>query len=260
MRALMFAAVLALPALADDTIVVTGHGEARVRPDRVEFRFAVAARAEKAADAVTKIGEKAGKVKDALLGAAKERKLEGATVTESGLEFRSPPGNEEAMAVMGGGGAAGGEGGGEVMLEKTLSMAVDGIDKMKDVEVAEHVASIVDAAVSAGANYSGGLQWDWTGRGPVPATVVFRMSDPQAALAKAWDAAAEDAKKRAGEIAKRFGREVGAVAKVEESSMPASQPEGQPLPAGQAGTHESVFSGMGEAKITAELRVEFKLK
>lgn len=258
MRSLLLAALLALPALADDTIVVTGHGEAKVRPDRVEFRFAVAARAEKAADAVTKIGEKAGKVKDALLAAAKERKLEGLTVQEGGLEFHSPPGNEEAMAVMGGGGAA--EGGGEVMLEKILSMAVDGIDKMKDTDVAEHVATIVDAAVSAGANYSGGLQWDWTGRGPVPASVVFRMSDPQAALAKAWDAAAEDAKKRAAEIAKRFGREVGAVAKVEEESTAGSQPEGQPLPAGQAGSHDSTFSGMGEAKITADLRVEFKLK
>lgn len=258
MRPLALALLLSLPALADDTIVVNGHGEARVRPDRVEFRFQVAARAEKAADAVTKIGEKATKVKDALAAAAKDRKLDAASVTEGGLEFGAPPGSEEGMVIMPGGG--GEEGSGEVMVEKTLTMAVNGIDAMKEAEVAEHVAAIVDAAVAAGASYSGGVQWDWTGRGPVPATVVFRMSDPQAALAKAWDAAAEDAKKRATEIAKRFGREVGAVTKVQEvqSSLPGA--EAQPVMPGQPASHESIFSGMGEAKITADLTVEFRLK
>ncbi|MEK7468910.1 MAG: SIMPL domain-containing protein [Planctomycetota bacterium] len=260
MRSLCLLALIALAAWADDTVIVTGHGEAKVRPDRVEFRFAVSARAEKAADAVTKIGEKSAKVRDDLKAAAAARKLEGATVKESGLDFRSPPGNEDAMVVMGGAGG-GGEGGGEVMVEKTVTMTVDGIDKLKDGEVAEHVAAIVDAAVAAGANYSGGMQWDWTGRGPVPATVVFRMSDPQAALAKAWDAAAEDAKKRAAEIAKRFGRQIGDVSKVEDVSGPLSgTAEAQPLAPGQAGSHQSTFSGTGEATITAELKVEFKLK
>lgn len=259
MRPLALALLLTLPAFAEDTVVVNGHGEARVRPDRVEFRFQVAARAEKAADAVTKIGEKATKVKDALTAAAKDRKLEAASVTEGGLEFGAPPGTDEGMVIMPGGGGAE-DGGGEVMVEKTLTMAVNGIDAMKEADVAEHVAAIVDAAVAAGASYSGGVQWDWTGRGPVPATVVFRMSDPQAALAKAWDAAAEDAKKRAAEIAKRFGREVGAVTKVQEvqSSLPGA--EAQPVMPGQPATHESIFSGMGEAKITADLTVEFRLK
>lgn len=258
MRPIALALLLALPALADDTIVVNGHGETRVRPDRVEFRFQVAASAEKAADAVTKIGEKAAKVKNALTEAAKDRKLDAASVTEGGLEFGAPPGSDEGMVIMPGGG--GDEGSGEVMLQRTLTMAVNGIDAMKEADVAEHVAAIVDAAVAAGASYSGGVQWDWSGRGLVPATVVFRMSDPQAALAKAWDAAAEDAKKRATEIAKRFGREVGAVTKVQEvqNSLPGA--EAQPVMPGQPASHESIFSGMGEAKITAELTVEFRLK
>ena len=260
MRTLLLLALLAVTSSAEDTIIVTGRGEAKVRPDRVEFRFAISARAEKAADAVTKIGEKSGKVKDELLKAAAARKFEGASVKESGLEFRSPPGNEDAMVVMGGAGG-GGEGGGEVMIEKTLTLTVDGIDKLKDSEVAEHVAAVVDAAVAAGANYSGGMQWDWTGRGPVPATVVFRMSDPQAALAKAWDAAADDARKRATQIAIRFGKQIGDVAKVEDVSRPVSGTgEGLPLAPGQAGGHDSTFSGTGEATITAELKVEFKLK
>ena len=260
MRSLLLLALISLNACAEDTVVVTGHGEAKVRHDRVEFRFAVSARAEKASDAVTKIGEKAGIVKDELMKAATARKLEGATVKEGGLDFRSPPGNDDAMVVMGGGGG-GAEGGSEVMVEKLLTLTVDGIDKLKDGEIAEHVAAVVDAAVAAGASYSGGMQWDWSGRGPVPATVVFRMSDPQAALAKAWDAAADDAKKRAGEIAKRFGRQIGEVSKVEDVSAPLSAAgEGPPLAPGQAGGRDSTFSGTGEATITAELKVEFKLK
>ncbi|MCE9581518.1 MAG: SIMPL domain-containing protein, partial [Planctomycetes bacterium] len=205
MRALLFAFLLSIPVLADDTILVTGHGEAKVRPDRLEFRFEVAVRAEKAGDAVTKIGEKATKVKDELAKAASLRKLQASPVTDEGLEFRNPPGNEDGMMVVGAPGGA--EGGGEVMVETTLTMTVDGIDKFKDTEIAEHVAAVLDAAIAAGATYSGGLQYDWSGRGPVPATVTFRLSDPQAALAKAWDAAAADAKRRAAEIAKRFGKQ-----------------------------------------------------
>ena len=44
MRSLCLLALIALAAWADDTVIVTGHGEAKVRPDRVEFRFAVSAR------------------------------------------------------------------------------------------------------------------------------------------------------------------------------------------------------------------------
>lgn len=257
MRPLFLALLLSLPALAEDmTVTVNGHGEAKVRPDRLEFRFEISARAEKAADAVTKIGEKSSKVKDSLLAAAKERKLDGASVTDSGLEFKAPPGNEEALMM---GGGAQPEGGGEVMVETTLLLGVDGVDKLKDAEIADHVAAVIDAAVAAGATYSGGIAYDWTGRGPVPATVTFRISDPQAALARAWDAAAADAKKRAGEIAKRFGKEAGEVVKIEEAPTDGA-PDMQPVPPGQPASHDAKFSGCGEATITADLKVAFRLK
>jgi len=256
MRTMLIAALLVLPALADETIVVTGHGEAKVRPDRLEFHFQVSAKAEKAADALTKIREKTEKVRAALLAAAKERKLEGAALSDSGLEFGSPANPEDPMMGGGGDGQAG-----EVLIRTLVTMRLDGVDKLKDPEIADHVAAIVDSAVAEGAAYFGGAGYDWDGSGLPPKTVAFELSDPSEGEGRAWDAAVKDARRRAVEIAKRFGREITEVVKIEDLTSANAAEVGVDMPAGPTGARKAVeFGGTGEETLTSDLKVEFRLK
>ncbi|NUN47516.1 MAG: SIMPL domain-containing protein [Candidatus Brocadiae bacterium] len=256
MRALVLTALLALPALADDTITVYARGEVTVRPDTMELRFRVAAKAEKAVDAVIKIGEKAGKVRDAMAEAAKERKIEAAPIRSDGLEFRNAVDPDEAGAIFGGGVAEPPPG--DVLVETTIAMTVDGLDRMKDEEIADHVSAIVDGAIGAGAVYSGGFQWDWTGQRAVPASVIFRVKDPAAARAAAYEAAAQDARRKAAELAKSFGREVGTVARVED--IGSKPPSGVETPAVEPPARFEEWRRTGESTLAVDLKVEFRLK
>lgn len=256
MRTLVIAALLALPALAEDVVVVLGHGEARTRPDRLVLTFRVSSNAEKAADALAKQKSKVEKAKAALDAASKERKLEGAVLADSGLEFGAPA-NQEDVIIMGGGAPEGAQ---EVHVSTLVSLTLEGADKLDEGALAEHVVALIDAAVEGGAEYAGGAPAGWGTDGLAPATVRYEFSDPDAAIEKAWDAAVENARKRAVAIATRFGRQVSEVVKIEDLSGAEEDADGEALPPGVGGAGVGAMRTSGVAAVRADVRVTFRMK
>ncbi|MBI2923461.1 MAG: SIMPL domain-containing protein, partial [Planctomycetes bacterium] len=107
---------------------------------------------------------------------------------------------------------------------------------------------------------SGGVPAGWGGEGLPPATVRYEFSDPDAALEKAWDAAVENARKRAIAIATRFGRQVTEVVKIEDLSGAQEDSDGEPLPAGAGGAGAEAMRTSGAAELRADVRVTFRMK
>ena len=197
--ALAAALVLPLPALAQqapDTprIIVTGEGEATVRPDMAIVSLSVMREAETARAALDANNE----AMNAVISALKEAGVEDRDIQTSGLSIqprwdypRREDGSQEARLVA---------------YQVTNSLTI----RVRDLA---GVGAVIDNSVSLGVNQGG--------------SISFTNQDPDAVIDQARRAAVEDATRRAHTLAEAANVELGAVLEItEQANMP------QPIPLG----------------------------
>lgn len=198
---LALAAVLALPlpALAQqvpDTprVVVTGEGEATVRPDMAIVNLSVMREAETARAALDANNETIS----AVIASLKQAGVEERDIQTSGLSIqprwdypRSEDGSQEVRLVA---------------YQVTNSLTI----RVRDLA---QVGTIIDNSVSLGVNQGGSIR--------------FTNQDPDAVIDQARHAAVEDATRRARTLAEAANVELGAILEMtEQANMPAPQPLG----------------------------------
>jgi uncharacterized protein YggE len=205
-------------AAADDAgITVTATGESTVKPDRLEIDLKAAAGAELSADAVVKYKDALRRAKEAF----DKLKLGNLQVIERGFNVASSGGgNPNANAFVGGQPQQPAKS--EVDISKSLRLAVSGIDKMSEEEVATLVAKLLDTAkdagVVAGSDTNSALMMRMGVSAP-NSMVTFVVNDPSAARKKAAEDAVRQAKEKAQRLAELTGSQLGAVLSVEENPV-----------------------------------------
>ncbi|MCC6738915.1 MAG: SIMPL domain-containing protein [Planctomycetia bacterium] len=258
--------VLALAAGAEEarTITVKGQGTVKAKPDTLVMTFAAKGKAEKAGDAIEKLNKNLKQLKDDLGAILAEKKAQGAKVEDTGVSF-APQGGGGMMQVMLNG-RDGGDATADVTASSQVRVTVPGVDGMKPEDVAGLVSALLDkgrgAAGEAAAEGADGGFTIFGARAGGESPVRFEISDPEAALSKAWDEAVRKARARAETIASRLGLAVGGAVRVRDLSQK-DAPDADPasaamrMIAGQAGAAPACS---GETELKVELEIEFELK
>jgi len=258
----LLAAAVAAHAEDKNTVLVRGRGTVRVRPDRLILVLGATGKAEKATDAVEKLGKKTGEIKDAVNLVLKDKQGIDAAVRDSGLSFGAPAGND-VQIMMGGGNQ---DAASEIAVSTDLEVTVTGVDKMKDSDLAALVSGLLDKAVEAGAEVKPPVNrfnpWMNQGGG---VGVYFGFSDYNAQVEKAWDEAAKKAKERAASIAKRLDLVIGDAVKVrdvsgEDGAQKAASNPYAALMGMATGEDGPKIKSSGEIELSVEIEVEFELK
>lgn len=229
----LLAAVAAPPAGAQDkmtdrrTIVITGQGEVTTAPDLVIVSFSVDTTAPKAADAVSENANRSAKVAAALKAlVGPDDKL---TTTRYSLEPRydqPTPGQFSEPRI------SGYIAHNEVQVE---SRRIDG------------VGALIDAAIAAGANRVGGLQ--------------FTLSDRNAALREALEKAGTEARAQAESVATSLGVRLKQVVSATTSTGPIVHPrmfEGRGMAAMEARAPTPIEPG--SVSVSASLFVTYEIE
>ncbi|MEK7466994.1 MAG: SIMPL domain-containing protein [Planctomycetota bacterium] len=258
--------VAASTSAAEDrnTITVRGKGSVRVRPDKLILVLGASGKAEKASDAVAKLGKKRTEIGEAIKQALAGKQGLDAKVKDSGMTFGGAADEMAQIRMLGGQQP---EAAGEMTVTTELEITVAGIDKMTDEDLAGIISSLVDKTTDAGAEMKppGNRYNPFMGGGSGNQGVFFGFSDYEAQVEKAWDEAAKKAKERAEAIAKRLGLSVGEAVRVKDTTSegPSATKALNPYAAmmGLGGDDDGPkIKSSGEMEMSVEMEVEFELK
>ena len=206
-------------------IVVSGQGEVRATPDRAQLSFAVETTATKAGEAAVESARRSAAVAAAvkpLLGA-------GGTVatTRYSIEPRyetSPPGKTRGPRIMG------------YIARNDVHVSDAPID----------VGAMIDAAVAAGANRVGGLQ--------------FSFAKQDELLRSALEKAGADARAQAESVARGLGVRLKGVVSATTAGRPVPvQPRMEAMALGEARAAPTPIEP-GEATVSATLQVTYAIE
>lgn len=265
--ALILSMALAAGAEEPKTITVRGKGSVKAKPDILTLTIGATGKAEKAADATTKLKKKLETLEAELKAVLKEKGVEGATVEDSGVTFCSGScGAGQTVQIMGRGGMAiaGEEGEQEMTATSEVTVTVTKVDKM----ASEDLATLVSALLDKG-NASDGDQNEqmMTGQmrmfqAQMSSPVQFSFSDPEAALNKAWDEAVKKARARAEAIASRLGLTVGGAVRVRDLSDrdDSSAKQAANLAIFYLAQNGKRAGASSDTELGVQLEVEFELK
>jgi uncharacterized protein YggE len=197
--ALAAAIAFPLPALAQQgpetpRVIVTGEGEATVRPDMAIVSLSVMREAETARAALDANNE----AMNAVIVSLKQAGIEDRDIQTSGLSIqprwdypRSEDGSQEARLVA---------------YQVTNSLTI----RVRDLA---QVGTVIDNSISLGVNQGG--------------SISFTNQDPDAVIDQARRAAVEDATRRARTLAEAANVELGAILEItEQANMPPPMPLG----------------------------------
>jgi uncharacterized protein YggE len=268
-RFIAIAALLAVAAsisAAEDrnTITVRGKGSVRVRPDKLVLVLGANGKAEKASDAVEKLGKKRAEIGDAIKKAIEGKQGLDVKVKDSGMTFGGGADEMAQIRMLGGQQP---DAAGEMTVTTELEITVAGIDKMADADLAGIISALIDKATDAGAEMKppGNRYNPFMAGGSGNQGVFFGFSDYETQVDKAWDEAAKKAKERAEAIARRLGLTVGDAVRVKDvtGEGPAALKAVNPYAAmmGMGGDEDGPkIKSSGEMEMTVEMEVEFELK
>ncbi|MEX0953888.1 MAG: SIMPL domain-containing protein [Rhizobiaceae bacterium] len=230
--ALAAAIALPLPALAQQApetprIVVTGEGEAAVRPDMAIVSLSVMREAETARQALDANNEAMSTV----IASLKQAGIEERDIRTSGLSIQPrwdyQPGKDGSQTAR------------LAAYQVTNSLTV----RVRDLA---RVGTVIDNSVSLGVNQGG--------------SISFTNQDPDAVIDQARRAAVEDATRRARTLADAANVELGAILEItEQANMP------QPMPMGardmrMEAADASVPVEAGENSYSVNVTMTFKLE
>ncbi len=201
-------------AVAEDGILVSGTGEALVKPNQLEIYLTAAGEAELGSDAVVKYQHAISRALEAFEGLKfPNLKLEprGLGVSTSGVT----PAAAARMGV-----EAGQAPGAQVVLSRSLRVVVGGIDKLSDEELIKLVSKLIDTARDMGIHASAtetsaAMEELAAEQGPQPA-VQFIAENVEKPREVAYRQAFERARQRAQQLATITGVKLGEVKSVEE--------------------------------------------
>lgn len=260
----------AIAARAEEGIVVRGMGTASGRPTQVEMSATLTADAELAADAVVKFRD-AKKRAVAAIAAVKNPDL---SIVTGGVSVGGGMDANAQMAAMRGMPVTNTTQ--KVRLVETSRIVLAHTDKIEPDELLEKLLKVIDVAKDAGfqlgpapaTNYYE-MQIRAQSGEDANATVSFRMPDSTALREKAYKAAIEDAKVKAGKLAELSGGKLGRIVSVHEDS---SGKEGNDttsammlniygMLANKGNSEDKVLSGDTSADLTLKvnLTVRFEL-
>jgi uncharacterized protein len=202
---------------ADDTgITVTGSGEAKVKPNRLEIDLKASSSAELTSDAVIKYRDALRRAKEAF----EKLKIEHLEIADRGLNVanNNPAANSyQAQLMMANGNQPAAKA--EVGIAKSLRLSISGLDKLSEEEIVSLVAKLLDTAKDAGVTAgsdSNSAMMARLGMSVPNSMVTFVADDATEARAKASAAAFQEAKKNASRLAGLAGVVLGPVLSMEE--------------------------------------------
>jgi len=197
-------------------ITVTGTGESKVKPNRLEIDLRASSSAELTADAVVKYRDSVRRAKDAF----DKLKLEKLEIDDRGLNVTSnTPGQNPNQFINGN--PVQNNTKAEVAISKSLRLTITGVDKLSEEDVISLVAKLLDTAKDVGigtGNDSKSQLMARFGMSAPNSMVTFVADDPSAAMKKASEAAFQEAKQSATRLADLAGVKLGPVISVEDIS------------------------------------------
>jgi len=206
------------------TITVTATGSAESLPDTVEIVATVVGNAELAGDAVEKYRGSKRLAQEAF----KQLGIDGLVVQGGGLALNSGSAPNMMAAIQGQGDQP--KAGDKVAVQERLKITLGAVDKREPEKLLEELTRVVDAAKDAGVTIGSGPQGmmaiQLSGGKPAP-LATFKLSNTDALREKAYQAAIDDARARAGRLAEMAGGRLGEVISIQEAVTPASSSGGE---------------------------------
>jgi len=197
---------------------VAGKGVAAVKPNRLEIDLEVNAASELSADAIVKYRDARKRLEEAFTAL----KMKDVAVEERSLlvDQKSAAFNPYMMDS-----APARKGKIEVQLTRKLVVTCKNIRELDEEALLQLVAKLLDVAQDAGGKLAGGNQnmsyyYYFGGMPPTSGLVRFILDDFEELKDKAYQAAVDDARKRAGRLARLSGVELGPVAGAREVAVP----------------------------------------
>lgn len=216
----------ALPCFAEQTITVSALGETKVKPDTLVITGEIRESNEKMKDAVTAFND----TRRRAMAAIKELGIENLSIETSalsmklagegmqGLPFGGVPGAEAAAA-------------GSLIISQAVTLTVTGLDQLEEQAMIDLVVKLLsgvkESGVKMGAMDAQGMMLMQMGMGGAAgSSVLFQISNPQAAQKAATRQAMENAKTDAAYLAELAGGKLGPVVAIIDGS-PAINPTEQ---------------------------------
>ena len=257
--ALLFCAALHAEERA---ITVTGNGETKARPNRLEIDIQAAGAAELTSDAIVKYDDALRRITEAF----EKLGIERLAVEQGDLVFASTVANQNARVI--GVAARGAAHKAHVAIGRSLQLKLRDIDQISEQELIDTVGKILDTAQDAGAtlgmstvrnvafNQFGNMIVHNQNAQPV---VAFFINDPQPLHDLAYEKAFEDAASRGRKLAKLARAKLGRVLSIDEMGSPQANPYMMQQPYGMQ--QQSLASvKLAEIPVHVSLRVRFALE
>ena len=204
-------------AAAEDSpgITVSGTGVAAAMPDVVELTASVVGNAELAGDAVAKFRGNRQRLVDALNGLG----IKGLAIAGSGLAINSGATVNPMAALQG---QAQPPTADKLAVQEQLTVTLSGVDAMKPEELLQTLTRIIDVAKDAGVSMGASTPKSIIEiqlRGSKPAALAtFKLSNPDELRQKAYAAALDQARAKAGRLAELAGLKLGGIVAIRETA------------------------------------------
>jgi uncharacterized protein YggE len=237
--------------LADDMgITVLTVGEVKVKPTHVELNLQTAGLAELTGDAIAKYRD----AKRRTVEAFNSLKIKNLSVEEQGLSLvnSAAGGMPGMMAMVAGGQAPAAKP--QVEISRNLRVVLKDIQAMSEDELMETIARILDTAkdsgATVGASQANSMMARMMGQQMPGSLVTFVLDNTVEVRERAYKQAMDQARDRAGRLAKLASVKLGPVVSVQETAVTSGGET--------AGAQQMMMAmyGMGEAAGKEELRAK----
>ncbi len=238
--ALAAVAAAAPSARADEGILVSGSGEALVKPNLLELYLTVSGEAELGADAVVKYQQAVTRTLEAFEGL----KLQNLKLEPRGLAVSTTGVSPATAARMGM--EPGQAPNPQVVLSRSMRLQVGGIDGYSDEELIKLVSKLIDTSrdmgIVVGATENAAAMEEFSGQQNSQPVVQFVADNVQKPREQACRQAFERAKERAQRLAALSGVKLGEVKSIEELHDSAAADDAQEV------YLAAVYPGVGQVR------------
>ena len=254
---LLGTATVRLPGTEGKRLAVSGTGHVEVRPNVMDLSATVTANAELTSDALKRFRENRRRGVEAV----KKLKVKGLETKGSGISILSNAAMQQFQQNFGGNAQQTSPT--HTTFSETITFSVPGIDQLSDEQTQDLSTKILDAAKDAG--LSMGQSFDpyrryYDYNSYRPQIVFFRVENADDARQKALDLAAQDARKKAEQMAKRMGVTLGKAVSVRESSnRPGNVVQQNPGLRSNEPPKSEISAALHDVTVDATLSVEYEI-
>jgi uncharacterized protein YggE len=199
---------------APKRLAVVGNGRIEVRPDVMDVSATVSGAGEITSDALKKFRSNRRRAVEAVT----KLKIPGLEIKGSGVSVISNAIVQQFQQRFGNMQQGPSD---HTTFRETLTFTVSGIDHLSDEQVQDLVSKVLDAAKDAGLTLGRPTDqspYYYNADSYKPQIVFFRLSDPEAVRQKALDLAANDAREKAEQMARRLKLTIGKAVEVRDGS------------------------------------------